>query len=195
MHLWNTTFEPKNGSPYVPNVQITGVYASYGQVESSLLTSHERIQAHGYVCHIQSLLHTLTKYHHRRSFSTAMKGFYQNALMDMLHQLIHSCLRVTFCVSDKKAQFQLFRKCDFEASDVSVQMELANAICHYASLCIGIERKEDRDICAWSNIDANWQSFQQATQLRNKMYVHHKQPRKRKHASNSTNVSNKTPRV
>lgn len=188
-------FQPKGASPYRPNVQITGVYASYVQVNSGPLTSHQRIQAHGYVCDIQSLINTITKYHNIRCFSTATHEVYLHSLMDRLHQLIHSCLRVSVCASETHAQFQLFRKCDFEASDVSVQMELANAICHYTRQYIGIERNEGRDICAWSNIDANWQSFQQATQLRNRKYVHHKQPRKRKRASNSTNVSNKTPRA
>jgi len=74
MHLWNTTFEPKNGSPYVPNVQITGVYASYVQVNSGPLTSHQRIQAHGYVCDIQSLINTITKYHNRRCFFDSNAG-------------------------------------------------------------------------------------------------------------------------
>ena len=133
MHLWNNTFKPKDGSPYVPQVQITGIYASYCRVELSSLTSQQRIHAYTHVCDIQSFLNNIS------SFSTEMKSFYQNALISMLHSLVHDCLHVRFCMSDKHAQFQLFRKCDFEETTVSVQIELANAICNYTKQCIGMD--------------------------------------------------------
>lgn len=187
MHLWNNTFKPKGGEPYVPQVRITCIYASYGTVESIFLTSHQRIQAHGHVCNIQSLLSAINKYHHKGSFSIAMKNFYQSALMDMLHQLIHGCLHVRFCMSDKNAQFQLFRKCDFEESPVSVQIELANAICNYTRQCIYIGRPGGSDIHTWSNSDSNRQLFTRVTQFRQDSDVHHK----RKRTNNDANISNK----
>lgn len=177
MHLWNNTFKPKGGSPYIPQVQITGIYASYCQIELSLLTSRQKIQAYEHVCEIQSLLN---------SFSTHQKSLHQNALIRMLHQLVHDCLHVRFCISDKSAQFQLFRKCDFENSTVPIQFELANAICNYTIQSIGIERKGCNDLCAWSNTNSK---FAETRQFCNNM--HQKQLCKRKHTNNDTHVSNK----